>query len=81
MSDISKELPEIDLNSSDIEDKHTDRFFTNITLSKWNGKILTSLERDAKTIIEETGSNMLYLILGLLKWMKLRIQMNISILH
>lgn len=42
-------------------------------------KILTSLERDAKTIIEETGSNMLYLILGLLNGRKLKIQMNISI--
>ena len=31
-------------------------------------KILTSIERDARTIIEETGSNMLYLILGLLEW-------------
>ena len=66
--DISKELPEIDINSSEVEDKHTDDSLQTLHYPNEMEKILTSLERDAKTIIEETGSNMLYLILGLLKW-------------
>ncbi|MDD3056600.1 MAG: DUF4011 domain-containing protein [Aliarcobacter sp.] len=66
--DISKELPEIDLSSSDVDEKHTDDSLQTLHYPNEMEKILTSLERDAKTIIEETGSNMLYLILGLLKW-------------
>jgi len=66
--DISKELPEIDLNSSDVEDKYTDNSLQTLHYPNEMEKILTSIERDARTIIEETGSNMLYLVLGLLKW-------------
>lgn len=66
--DISKELPEIDLNSSDVEEKYTDDSLQTLHYPNEMEKILTSLERDAKTIIQETGSNMLYLVLGLLKW-------------
>lgn len=66
--DISKELPEIDLNSSDVEEKHTDDSLQTLHYPNEMEKILTSIERDARTIIEETGSNMLYLVLGLLEW-------------
>jgi superfamily I DNA and/or RNA helicase len=66
--DISKELPEIDLNNSNIEEKYTDDSLQTLHYPNEMEKILTSIERDSRTIIEETGSNMLYLILGLLKW-------------
>jgi hypothetical protein len=66
--DISKELPEINLNSSDVEEKHTDDSLQTLHYPNEMEKILTSIERDARTIIEETGSNMLYLVLGLLEW-------------
>ncbi len=66
--DISKELPEIDLNQSNLEEKYNDDFLQTLHYPNELEKILTSIERDSRTIIEETGSNMLYLILGLLKW-------------
>jgi superfamily I DNA and/or RNA helicase len=66
--DISYELPEIDLNSSDVDEKYTDSSLQTLHYPNEMEKILTSLQRDARTIVEETGSNMLYLILGLLKW-------------
>lgn len=66
--DISKELPEIDLCSSDVKEKYIDDSLQTLHYPNEMEKILTSIERDARTIIEETGSNMLYLVLGLLKW-------------
>jgi superfamily I DNA and/or RNA helicase/KaiC/GvpD/RAD55 family RecA-like ATPase len=66
--DISKELPEIDINDSDVEEKYTDDSLQTLHYPNEMEKILTSIERDARSIIEETGSNMLYLVLGLLKW-------------
>jgi hypothetical protein len=66
--DISKELPEIDLNSSDIEDKHTDDSLQTLHYPNEMEKILTNIERKSKNIIQETGSNMLYLIICVLEW-------------
>ncbi len=65
---ISKELPKVDLNRSSVEEKYTDYFLQTLHYSNEMEKILISIERDARAIIEETGSSMLYLILGLLKW-------------
>lgn len=65
---ISNELPNIDLNDSNIDEKYTDNSLQTLHYPNEMEKILTSIERDAKNIIEETGSNMLYLVLGLLKW-------------
>ncbi|MBN2881459.1 DUF4011 domain-containing protein [Candidatus Woesearchaeota archaeon] len=66
--DISKELPEIDLNSSNVDEKHIDDSLQTLHYPNEMDKILTVIERDARAIIEETGSNMLYLVLGLLRW-------------
>lgn len=66
--ELGYDIPEIDLNSPEVDDKHTDDSLQTLHYPNEMEKILTGLERDAKTIIEETGSNMLYLILGLLKW-------------
>ncbi len=65
---ISNELPTIDLDSTDVENKYTDDSLQTLHYPNEMEKVLTSIERDARTIIEETGSNMLYLVLGLLKW-------------
>lgn len=64
----AKELPEIDLNAHDIENKYIDDCLQTLHYPNEMEKILISLERDARMVIEETGSNMLYLILGLLKY-------------
>ncbi|PRM90636.1 hypothetical protein CJ671_02165 [Aliarcobacter cryaerophilus] len=66
--DISNELPNIDLNDLNIDEKYTDNSLQTLHYPNEMEKILRSIERDSKNIIEETGSNMLYLILGLLKW-------------
>jgi hypothetical protein len=58
--DISNELPTIDLTDTEIEKKHIDDFLQTLHYPNEMEKILTNIERNAKSIINETGSNMLY---------------------
>lgn len=65
---ISKELPKLDLNDKLIDERHIDDALQTLHYPSEMEKILTSVERNARSIIEETGSNMLYLSLGFLRW-------------
>ena len=66
--DVSLELLDINLESDDIKDKHTDDSLQTLHYPSEMEKILTNIERRSKNIIQETGSNMLYLILCVLEW-------------
>jgi superfamily I DNA and/or RNA helicase/very-short-patch-repair endonuclease len=66
--DISKELPNVNLNSPLIEEKYIDDSLQTLHYPNEMEKILTYIYRNSKSIIEETGSNMLYLMIGMLKW-------------
>lgn len=66
--DISNELPEINLKDNKIEEKYIDDSLQTLHYPNEMEKILTNIERNAKSIINETGSNMLYLVLGVLEW-------------
>ncbi len=66
--DISNVLPDINLDGINVEDKHIDDSLQTLHYPHEMEKILTNIERNAKSIINETGSNMLYLILGVLEW-------------
>lgn len=65
---ISGELPNIDLHNGDVDEKHIDDTLQTLHYPNEMEKILTNIERNARSIIEETGSNMLYLVLGVLQW-------------
>lgn len=65
---VSSELPDIDLTQAEIEGKYTDNQLQTLHYPNELEKILKNIERNARSIIEETGSNMLYLVLGVLKW-------------
>ena len=65
---ISDELPDINLMSKDIDTKYIDNLLQTLHYPNEMEKILKNIERNARSIIEETGSNMLYLILGVLEW-------------
>ncbi|MDD3343024.1 MAG: DUF4011 domain-containing protein [Sulfurospirillaceae bacterium] len=66
--DISKELPRLNLQDELLEKKHLDDELQTLHYPSEMEKVLTSIERNARSIIEETGSNMLYLSLGFLHW-------------
>ena len=65
---VSSELPDIDMNNGNVDEKHTDDSLQTLHYPNEMEKILQVIERNARSIIEETGSNMLYLVLGILKW-------------
>ncbi len=66
--DISTELPDIDLRKSDVDEKYTDDYLQTLHYPSDLEKILKKIDRNAKSILQETGANMLYLILGVLEW-------------
>lgn len=65
---ISKELPRLDLDNEAIDKKYTDQALQTLHYPGEMEKILSVIERQAKSFIEETGSNVLYLSLGFLHW-------------
>jgi len=65
---ISSELPKIDLTQNNIDKKYTNNYLYTLHYPNELEKILKKLELNSKNIIQETGTNMLYLILGILEW-------------
>jgi len=66
--DISSILPDTDLSKDNIDEKYIDDVLQTLHYPNEMDKILKNIERNARSIIEETGSNMLYLVLGFLNW-------------
>lgn len=66
--DISLELADINLELEDLKDSHLDDSIQTLHYPLEMEKILVSIDRKSKSIIGETGSNMLYLILCVLEW-------------
>jgi len=65
----SNQMPEIELESIlDNEPKYLDDILQTLHYPNDLEKILKKIELSARSIIEESGSNMLYLILGILEW-------------
>ncbi len=65
----SNQMPEIELESiSDTKHKYLDDILQTLHYPNDLEKILKKIELSARSIIEESGSNMLYLILGVLEW-------------
>lgn len=65
---ISAELPIIDLAEPDVDEKYIDDYLQTLHYPSDLEKILKKIELNARNILEETGANMLYLILGILEW-------------
>jgi len=65
---ISKEMPEIDFIDSDIDKKHSDLYLQTLHFPLELEKILHKIDLNSRTVMQESGSNMLYLVLGLLEW-------------
>ncbi|MGB3961931.1 MAG: DUF4011 domain-containing protein, partial [Sulfurimonas sp.] len=66
--DISNELPEIDLTDKDVDVKYVDDYLQTLHYPTELEKILKKIDLDARSLIQETGANMLYIILGVLEW-------------
>jgi len=66
--DISNELPEIDLTKTSIDNKYIDNYLQTLHYPADLEKILKKIELNSRSIIQETGTNMLYMILGVLEW-------------
>lgn len=66
--DISLELPEVDLETTAIDDRYTDDYLQTLHYPSDLEKILKKIDLSARQVIEETGANMLYMILGVLEW-------------
>lgn len=66
--DISSELPEIDLADKDVDAKYIDDYLQTLHYPTELEKILKKIDLDARSLIQETGANMLYIILGVLEW-------------
>ena len=66
--DISSELPDINLTESNIDNKYLDDYLQTLHYPSDLEKILKKIELNARSILEETGTNMLYMILGVLEW-------------
>lgn len=65
---ISNELPKIDLTNKDINEKYTDEYLQTLHYPDELEKILKKIDLDARSLIQETGVNMLYIMLGVLEW-------------
>ena len=65
---LLKEIPEIDFIDSDIKNKHSDLYIQTLHFPLELEKILHKINLNSKNILQESGSNMLYLILGVLEW-------------
>jgi very-short-patch-repair endonuclease len=66
--DISLDLPEVDLEGSSVDDRYTDDYLQTLHYPSDLEKILKKIDLNSKQIIQETGANMLYMILGVLEW-------------
>lgn len=66
--DISNELPEIDFTDKDVDAKYIDDYLQTLHYPTELEKILKKIDLDARSLIQETGANMLYIILGVLEW-------------
>lgn len=64
----SNELPDIDLTLEDVDEKYIDEYLQTLHYPGDLEKIVKKIELESRNIIQETGTNMLYLILGLLEW-------------
>lgn len=65
---LSEELPEMPASSGTLDEKYTDdRLQTKLYPEQLETK-LRRISSTAKTIIEETGTNQLYLAMGFLEW-------------
>lgn len=66
--DISSELPDINLADKEVDTKYIDDFLQTLHYPTELEKILKKIDLDARGLIQETGANMLYIILGVLEW-------------
>jgi very-short-patch-repair endonuclease len=69
--DISFDLPEhplFDQEQGTIASKHKDKFLQTLQYPFELESILRGIDSAARTVIEESGTNMLYLIFGFLEW-------------
>ncbi|MAC84779.1 MAG: hypothetical protein CL624_11670 [Arcobacter sp.] len=66
--DISIELPEVDTEDSLVDNKYTDDYLQTLHYPSDLEKILKKIDLNSRQIIQETGANMLYMILGVLEW-------------
>lgn len=66
--DISKELPRLDIANASLNQRYTDKSLQTLHYPGEMEKILSVIERQARSFIEETGANVLYLSLGFLYW-------------
>ena len=66
--DISNELPDIVLTDKDVDAKYIDDYLQTLHYPSELEKILKKIDLDARSLIQETGTNMLYIILGVLEW-------------
>lgn len=66
--DISNELPDIDFTDKDVDTKYIDDYLQTLHYPTELEKILKKIDLDARGLIQETGANMLYIILGVLEW-------------
>ena len=65
---VSNELPDIDFNNKDVDVKYIDDYLQTLHYPTELEKILKKIDLDARRLIQETGANMLYIILGVLEW-------------
>ena len=65
---ISNQMPKVDLGNESIDKRYIDGYLQTLHYPTQLEKILKKIELDSRSIIEESGSNMLYLVLGILEW-------------
>lgn len=65
---VSNEMPEIKLENEHNFDIHIDGFLQTLHYPDDLEHILKHIELNARSIMDVTGSNMLYLVLGVLEW-------------
>ena len=65
---VSKEMPEITLSEYNKKNKYTDNYLQTLHFPSELERLLKKVELSSRNIIQETGSNMLYLVLGILEW-------------
>ena len=65
---VSTQMPKIELDDENNFDIHTDSHLQTLHYPDELESILKKIEKHSRSIMEVTGSNMLYLILGVLEW-------------
>jgi len=65
---VSLQMPEIELSDENNFDIHIDEHLQTLHYTDELEKILKNIELQSRTIMDVTGSNMLYLLLGVLEW-------------